>query len=272
MFPEKLYVIRHAQSEGNEAGRRAAHGDLSCYDIPGFKERPGHDWRLTNQGIEQAQKAGAWLKRNLSQYSNPRVFVSPFLRAKETYLEMGLAGSYDVREEMRLMERSWGDLDCLSPQERTARFSKVMESRFLKPMYWKPPNGESLTEVCDRMSLFHGRLHRFHGKYPDRPVICITHGECMWAGRHLLMRSTIEQYDKLDRSEDPKDRCHNCQIWEYSRTNPKTGETSDSLAWFRSVCPWDLSLSTNKWQPIVRPTLSHEDIRRQVNAVPRLVL
>jgi broad specificity phosphatase PhoE len=273
MFPQDLYDVRHAQAEGNLAGEKAKQGDHSCYDIPGFSKRSGHNWRLTDFGINQSEFVGQWLKENLGEQSNPRFYLSPFIRPKETFLESGWTAPCDIYEESKIRERSWGDLDNLSPQERTSKFREIMVKKSNgDPLYWAPPNGESLLEVCERRSLFHGTLHRFQEKYPTRPVVCFTHGEYMWAGRYLIMRSTVEEFDALDRSKNPLDRCHNCQIWHYSRKDPHTGIVSEDFCWFRSICPWDQSLSTNVWQPIERHPLTIDDLRRQVDAVPRLVI
>ena len=48
----------------------------------------------------------------------------------------------------------------------------------------------------------------------------------MWGFRVILERIPPDKYVKLDQSKNPFDRIHNCQILQYSRIDPKTGETT----------------------------------------------
>ena len=39
----------------------------------------------------------------------------------------------------------------------------------------------------------------------------------------------------------------------------------------KSICPWDLSLSKNEWEEIVRPVYTTEALLAEANKVPQLL-
>ena len=53
----ELTLVRHGQSEGNLAYRRAGQGDDSLYD-GAFMDRHSSLWRLTDRGRREARAAG----------------------------------------------------------------------------------------------------------------------------------------------------------------------------------------------------------------------
>lgn len=63
-WPLELVLVRHGQSEGNEAVARSQRGDLSAY-TPEFKNKHSSTYRLTDKGIEQAKVAGQWIRENI---------------------------------------------------------------------------------------------------------------------------------------------------------------------------------------------------------------
>ena len=77
-------------------------------------------------------------------------------------------------------------------------------------------------------------------------------------------RGYQRRYAELNLSEDPKDHIHNCQILQYTRRDPASGELKPYCGWMRSICPTDLKKSHNEWEPIVRPTFSNADLLAEV--------
>ena len=63
-WPLELVLVRHGQSEGNEAVARSQTGDLSAY-TPEFKNKHSSTYRLTDKGIQQAKVAGQWIRDNI---------------------------------------------------------------------------------------------------------------------------------------------------------------------------------------------------------------
>jgi NAD+ kinase len=110
--------------------------------------------------------------------------------------------------------------------------------------------GESMADVAFRTNSVIAQLHR---ECADRKVVVVCHGEVMWAMRTRLERMDLVQYRDLTSSTRMTDHIHNGQILWYTRRHPVTGEISPFFSHMRSVCPWDMSRSTNKWNEITRP-------------------
>ncbi|HWD78440.1 MAG TPA: phosphoglycerate mutase family protein, partial [Kribbella sp.] len=74
--PLRIALIRHGESEAN-------------LDKTLFERMPDHAIPLTAHGHEQAAKAGKQL-RELFENEAVRVYVSPYLRARQTLDSLGL--------------------------------------------------------------------------------------------------------------------------------------------------------------------------------------
>ena len=79
-WPERIYLVRHGQSQGNVA-RDAAHEaglleiDIDVRDV---------DVPLSRLGVEQAEAAGRWFA-GLPERERPEIILSsPYVRAKQT--------------------------------------------------------------------------------------------------------------------------------------------------------------------------------------------
>lgn len=107
-----------------------------------------------------------------------------------------------------------------------------------------------MADVAFRTNSVIAQLHR---ECADRKVVVVCHGEVMWAMRTRLERMDLVQYRDLTSSTRMTDHIHNGQILWYTRRHPVTGEISPFFSHMRSVCPWDMSRSTNKWNEITRP-------------------
>ncbi len=177
-MPVDLVFVRHGQSEGNEAREQSKQGDDSSY-TPEFRARRNREWRLTDLGVAQAEAAGSWVRDQVSSTFS-RYYTSEYLRARETAGNLGLPGACWV-QDILLRERSWGRADFVMPEsERYERFSAELAARREDPCYWRPPEGESLVEVCLRAERVLNRLRR-----DCRGGSCIlaTHEDVMWAAR-----------------------------------------------------------------------------------------
>jgi NAD+ kinase len=263
-MPMDLVLVRHGESEGNVAFRKANDGDHSRF-TEAFLSRHSSRWRLTRRGVEQACAAGVWLRANVAETFD-RYYVSEYLRAMETAGHLG----FDVTQwytEFFLRERDWGVFDVMSHEDRRQRYSDDLARRKLDAFFWTPPGGESMATVCLRIDRVLNTLHR---ECAGQRVLMVCHGEVMWAFRVRLERMTQERYHELDRSRDNKVKLHNTHILHYTRRNPATGEVAPFLNWMRSVCPWDLTLSENTWQPIERVKYDSADLLAVVDRTPRL--
>lgn len=265
-MPVDLVFIRHGRSEGNEAREQSKQGDNRAY-TPEFRARLNREWRLTDLGVAQARAAGRWVRRHIAPPYH-RCYTSEYVRARETAAHLRLPEACWV-QDILLRERSWGRADFVMPEsERYELFAAELSARRQDPCYWRPPEGESLAEVCLRVERV---LDRVRGRPPGGNCIVVTHEDAMWAARFVLEGLTQEQWRGLLLSDDPCDKIHNGQVLHYSRRDPETGSCSDMLEWMRSVCPWDPSGSRDEWRRIQRPNFSNEELLASVEAIERLI-
>lgn len=265
-MPVDLLFVRHGQSEGNQAREQSRHGDNSAYTEE-FRRRLNREWRLTDLGLGQAQAAGEWIRRCI-EGPYTRCITSEYVRARETAAHLDLPGAR-WEQEILLRERSWGRADFVMPEsERFDRFEVELTARKHDPFYWRPPEGESLAEVCLRMQLV---LDKVGGGPAGGTCIIVAHQDVMWAVRFLLEGLTQDEWRERLLSDDPCTKLHNGQVLHYTRRDPETGRCSDTFEWVRSVCPWDPKRSNDDWRRIECPTFSNEELLATVEKIPRII-
>lgn len=263
-MPLHFVLVRHGESEGNFVRGKSHKGDHS-YFTEEFKRVHSSQYRLTTRGRQQATEAGRWLRANIGQHFH-RYYVSEYIRALETAALLELPGANWFKTPF-LREREAGEFDSLTEAEKERDFARYMAARRNDSYFWKPPNGESMVDVCLRLHRFLDTVHRGHN---DASVVVVCHAGVMHAFRILLERISQNRFNALFNAEDPRDRIHNCQVIHYSRQNPADpADIRPHPLWVRSVCPWDANLSRNVWVPIERSTYTNEDLLREAEGVPR---
>ena len=259
-LPLDVVLVRHGESEGNEAVRRERSGDASLLER--LRERHSSFWRLTETGIAQARRSGAWL-RDCFPEGFHTYLTSEYVRAMETAAWLELPGA-DWVLHPALRERSWGDLDRLTQHERRQRYAKSLEERATSPFYWRPPNGESIAEVSARLL---GLLETLRRECPDGRALLVCHGELIGAFRARL--EGMSQRDYREWSTDPAERISNGEIVHYSRCDPATGDVAARLAWRRTVVPGDESRS-QPWREADPRRYDTAGLLAAVEETPRL--
>ena len=64
---------------------------------------------------------------------------------------------------------------------------------------------------------------------------------------------------------------HNCQIVQYSKTNPYSKKSEKTIKWVRSICYWDMTKSRNNWIEINKnKTIKIEDLKEIYENIPKL--
>ncbi|EFA86670.1 phosphoglycerate mutase domain-containing protein [Heterostelium album PN500] len=264
-WPYELVLVRHGQSEGNEAQSRSKRGDLSAY-TPEFKKKHSSTYRLTDKGIQQAKIAGKWVRENIAQVFD-RYYTSEYVRAMETASLLGLEESKWLTE-IQLRERDKGKMDNISWTEKNEKFGHEMELRKRDSFFWAPPGGESIANICTRVEHTFTTLRR---ECANKRVVIVCHGEIMWAFRVRLERLSQIRFHQLQSSKDPRDQIHNTSILWYTRVHPKTGEIFPYFKFLRSVCPWRPEYSAPGWLEFDRPVYTNEELMESVRTVPRYV-
>ncbi len=182
MKPDRIFLVRHGQSEGNVSK-----------DV--YAETPDYALQLTEKGWEQAKTLGTELYSELGGQTPIQFYVSPFWRARQTFI--GIVNQFNPAqvqfyEDPRLREQEWGHL-------RTEMWlqGKIDEYRDnYGHFYYRFEDGESCADVYDRVSDFMNTLFRdFEKKEFPRNVVIVTHGMTM---RLFLMRwfhASVEEFE-----------------------------------------------------------------------------
>lgn len=268
-MPAELVLVRHGESEGNVVHGAGKHGDFSL-ETEAYAEKLSSEWRLTERGIEQAQAAGAWIREQIGTDFR-RAYTSRFLRARETAGHLGLDLSNWYLSQY-IHERNWGILDQLSQEQRHApEFDRTWQIRKERPLDWRPLDGESIIDMCQRLKV---PLDTISREADGQRVIMVCHGEVIRTYRLLLEHMKEPDFVEWVQSSEERDKIHNGEVVQYTRrVDPEDPESelAEHLEWRRSVCPWDPDLSRNEWERIVRPKYSDIELIEGVEYSPRVV-
>jgi len=182
--------------------------DTSDYDTP-----------LTNNGRAQAAITGFELSKDFT--CPDIIFVSPYIRTRETFEKMKdqwpeLAGSkvfFDerIREKehgLYLLYNDWRVFQTFHPEQKALR-------HLMGPYWYQYPQGESISQVRDRLRSFTEMLIR---ECSGMRVLVITHHLTILSIRANLERLSPEQFIHLDENEKPI----NCGVTTY-RGDPLAG-------------------------------------------------
>lgn len=209
IMPEKLVLIRHGQSMGN-------------VDETFYATTPDNAMPLTDLGWEQARKAGTILKNKIiTPGESVHFIVSPYVRTVETFhgivsawcdpdtdleiksirdhnrkvnawytrlTELGLTWN----EDSRIREQDFGNYQTPEVTKR----AKEERHRF-GAFYYRFNNGESGSDVFDRVSTFLDSLWRSFETNKSQNYVLVTHGIVLRVLMARYFRYTISQLNML---------------------------------------------------------------------------
>lgn len=267
-LPIDLILIRHGQSEGNEAKRRSEKGDHTAFAAL-IDGRHSRSYRLSKKGREQATMAGKWLQEEFLKDGKTfdRFITSEYTRAMETAALLNLPDAVWYRN-FYLTERDWGDIEASPENERYEKFKDALNMRRIEPFFWRPPNGESFAELCLRLDRALQTLHREHS---GKRVVIVCHGEVIRAFRVLLERMPQQKFKELYLSKEKENGIHNCEIIHYTRRDPETGTIEDHANWMRRIRSTALPIWDTGWQKIERPKYSNKELLKIVEESPAVL-
>ncbi|XP_057514120.1 phosphoglycerate mutase-like protein AT74 [Actinidia eriantha] len=196
VLPKRIILVRHGESQGNRDGAA-------------YTTTPDHKIPLTLQGIGQARRAGAEIRRVVSDGGGSRswkvyFYVSPYERTRSSLREIGRSFPrkrvIGVREECRVREQDFGNFQ----EEQRMKAIKKTREKFGR-FFYRFPEGESAADVYDRVSSFLESLWRDIDMNrlqcdasDDLNLIIVSHG---LASRVFLMKWfkwTVEQFEYLN--------------------------------------------------------------------------
>ena len=200
-WPERLWLVRHGQSQGNVA-RDAAHEaghpviDLDIRDV---------DVPLSELGHRQAEATGRWFAA-LPESARPEVLLSsPYLRSRQTAEAIcdagGLSGGAKptILDE-RLREREFGVFDGLTTLGIRQKFPEEAAHRAkMGKFYHRPPGGESWADVILRLR---SMLNTINLHYADKRVLVVAHQVVVLCMRYILEDLTEAQILAIDRQAE----------------------------------------------------------------------
>lgn len=130
-----LVLVRHGQSEWNEKNL-----------FTGWKNP-----NLTEQGIEEARKAGSKIKSINLDFDLH--FTSELLRAQITgeIIQREIDQQIKTIKNIALNERDYGDLSGLNKDEARKKWGEKQVHLWRRSYDTPPPGGESLKDTSDRV-------------------------------------------------------------------------------------------------------------------------
>jgi len=182
MKKSNLVLVRHGQSEWNKKNL-----------FTGWK-----DPELTNQGIEEAIKAGKHLKTKNMKFDI--MFTSGLLRAQETgrlILENMGQSDIPVIKNHCLNERNYGDLAGLNKDDAREKWGEEQVHVWRRSFDVPPPGGESLKDTAERvLPYFHSEI--FPKVEDGLDVLIAAHGNSL---RALVMELEEINSDEIVKLE-----------------------------------------------------------------------
>jgi len=255
-WPKSITLVRHGQSEYNKLRLKKEKDERYQLFKKAFEENPhspeclklaeemlkkfalnvsDYETGLTSHGRQQAQMTG----RNI-KFSIPTpdiVIVSPYLRTHKTFELMcdswpELAQRKPipddrVREQehgLSLLYNDWRLFEVFHPEQHALR-------NLLGPYWYQFPQGESVSQVRDRIRSFTSTLIR---EYAGKDVMVITHHLTILSFRANFERLSPEEFIRLDEEEKPK----NCGVTIY-KCNPDIGSGGKLEIDCYNSCFWD---------------------------------
>ena len=196
-WPERLWLVRHGQSQGNVARDAADESGAHEIDI----QMRDVDVPLSDLGLKQAEAAGRYFAALPADERPEIILCSPYVRARQTAELICKAGALaggparTIIDE-RLREREFGIFDRLTTAGIRARFpEEAAHRKRLGKFYHRPPGGESWADVILRLR---SMLNTINLQYCDRRVLVVCHQVVVLCFRYIL--------DRPRRGRDPRHR------------------------------------------------------------------
>lgn len=190
MAGTEILLLRHGQSEGNEAGRFGGHGPTP----------------LTAKGRRQAQLTA----RALAREGLSSIVSSDLVRAVETARPIAEATGIFVTQHPGLRERSVGIFTGLTFAEAEARHPEAFAALLRREAGVCPPEGET-HHVCQARAV--AVLDEVVRRFPSGRVLLVSHALTIY----LLLMHVLE----LDHAQHGRRlfiRTDNCALHRLRRT------------------------------------------------------
>jgi len=150
----RFCLVRHGQTAWNLEGRYQGQSDIP----------------LNAAGLEQARE----LARTLQNVRFDAVYSSDLVRALETANTIiALHDHLQVHVDPRLREINQGEWEGVQIEEIRAHYAHLWQARQVDPVNLRPPGGETVGEVFQRM---HSALDEIARLFQGGNVLVVSHG------------------------------------------------------------------------------------------------
>jgi probable phosphoglycerate mutase len=220
VWPDTLWLVRHAESAGNIARDAALSAGLHEIDV----HVRDVDVPLSPLGERQAAALGRWFGAMPPAQQPTVILTSPYVRALRTAAIMretaglGPAIVPTVIDE-RLREKEFGILDRLTRVGIDARHpDQAVFRRLLGKFYHRPPGGESWCDVILRLRTVVEMMTR---EYARERVLVVCHSVVVLCFRYILEHMTEAEILRVDHDTDVA----NCSVTTYRGEPGRDGAT-----------------------------------------------
>ncbi len=183
-----IVLVRHGESLGNVA-REAAEAEGA--------DRIPLEWRDADTPLSDLGRAQAAAAATAVAGLEPRpteLWASPYRRAADTAAALGRTLDVEPLIDERLRDRELGVLDGFTTHGVRRQFASETERRrTLGKLYYRPPGGESWSDVALRARSF--LTDPVPGETPagDRRIVVVTHDAVVLLIRFILERLSEAQ-------------------------------------------------------------------------------
>jgi NAD+ kinase len=253
-MPKNLFLVRHGQSEGNLVQKQFKKSGDESFFSDDFLELHESQYALTDLGIEQAKKAGEWFRsKNVTFFD--RMLVSNNVRAMQTAAHLELDNAKWMID-FNLRERDSGLFTTMAPSKRDSQYADQQKFYDTQPFFYRPPQGESVADVCQRIKLVLGTLAR---ESDGKDVVIVCHGRVIQAFRVVLEKMSLQKTNEYLLTDKA---VPNCSITHYTRQNPTERDASLSTRfdWVRSIRPAGGGDLEDDFSLIERKKYSNQDL------------
>jgi broad specificity phosphatase PhoE len=256
-MPKNLYLVRHGQSEGNLVRKKFEETNDEMFFSDEFLGLHESQYKLTELGIEQAKKAGLWFLEN-NKNSFDRMLVSNNVRAMQTAAYLSLPEA-NWMIDFNLRERDGGLFNVITPSKRDLVYSDQQKFYNTQPFLFRPPQGESLADVCQRIKIVIDTLGR---ECDGKNVVIVCHGHVMRAFRIILERMSLKKTNEYLITKEEWGRVPNCSIIHYTRENPNDNgqQLSNYFEWVRVIRPAGGGKLEDDFEKINRKKYTNEEL------------
>lgn len=153
----ELWLVRHGQTDWNLERRYQGHSDTP----------------LNATGLEQAALAAESLAAALTGRRYAAICSSDLRRARTTAEVIGRRLGMEVILDPRLREAHFGIWEGMLGADIQSRYPAEWEARRLDLQHARPPGGENVQDVADRIW---PAVDEWVARYAGAPLIVVSHG------------------------------------------------------------------------------------------------